>query len=213
MDTAVATGAFTLGGVMLGAGINWLREVGVRRRAAAAQLDETFTALGTACLRLLAETDIIRHLGTRGVRARQFLYGLMESEARQPFSPEPGDDWVPEARRVMAAGLVNGLRYMSPVNVIDSLRSNLLPIRSEIAVLAIRLSMSADKRVKAATERVSDAAGVLVDRIDERDRNYSRRQEELRTALGQLRRARDASSVHWWRPLKRRKLRHAVARP
>lgn len=209
----MATGAFTLGGVILGAGINWLREVSLRRRTAAAQLDETFTALGAACLRLLAETNIIRHLGTRGVRARQFLYGLMESEARQPFSPEPGDDWVPEARRVLAAGLVNGLRYISPVHAIDALRSNLLPVRSEIAVLAIRLSMSADKRVKAATERVSDAAGALVDHIDERDRKYARRQEELRAAIGQLRRARDAASAHWWHPLKRRNLRHAVTRP
>lgn len=159
MDTVVATGAFPLGGVLLGAGLNWLREVGLRRRAAGAQLDETFTALGAACLRLLTETNIIRHLGTRGVGARQFVYGLMESEARQPFSPKPGEDWVPEARRALAAAVVNGLRYTSPMYAIDSLRSNLLPIRSEIAVLAIRLSMSGDKRVKAATERLSDAAG------------------------------------------------------
>jgi hypothetical protein len=107
------------------------------------------------------------------VSARQFLYGLMEGEARQPFSPEPGEDWLPEARRALAAEVVNGLRYMSPVNAVDSVRANLLPVRSEIAVLAIRLSMSADKRVKAATERVSDAAGALVDHIGERDRKYA----------------------------------------
>jgi hypothetical protein len=51
MDTAVVTGAFTLGGVVVGAAVEWLRSVGAARKAAAKERDDLFAALSAACAR------------------------------------------------------------------------------------------------------------------------------------------------------------------
>ena len=45
MDTAVATGAFTLAGVALGATLEWARSAIAARRSAAAERDELFAAV------------------------------------------------------------------------------------------------------------------------------------------------------------------------
>jgi hypothetical protein len=133
------------------------------------------------------------------------VFGLMESEAKQPFAV--GDDAWRVARQLMAAAAVNGLRYNFPVNVADRLRDQLLPLMSEITSLAVRLSMTGDTQIHKAAIRLSNAATSLVQHMFERDRRYARRETELEDALRQLRRTRDAANARWWR---RRKLRRAI---
>lgn len=67
MDTAVVAGAFALGGVVLGAGLNWFRSAAEARGAAAGKRDETFAALGAACIRLMVEARTWRSLDKPGV--------------------------------------------------------------------------------------------------------------------------------------------------
>ncbi len=67
--------------------------------------------------------------------------------------------------------------------------------------------MTGDETIKAATVRVTDAAGSLLDHLDERPAAYAKREEEVRAAVGQLRRARDAAAARWW---SRRKLRQRI---
>jgi hypothetical protein len=85
------------------------------------------------------------------------------------------------------------------------------PLRSEISVMAVRLSMTGDEDIKAATIRLGDATGALIEHITEPDPEYRKRQEELRAAIGQLRRARDAADAPLWRRRRlRRKIRPAL---
>jgi hypothetical protein len=99
------------------------------------------------------------------------------------------------------------LRHQTPVALADNLRSTVWLLRSEISVMVVRLSMTGDENVKAATVRLGDSAGALLEHITEPDPQYQKRQEELRAAIGQLRRARDAAHVHPWR---RRRLRRRI---
>jgi len=55
MSTAVITGAFALGGVVIGGGLDWVRASLAARRAAAGQRDELITALDAACIALMTE--------------------------------------------------------------------------------------------------------------------------------------------------------------
>ncbi|SRR6266851_744504 len=146
MDTAVVAGAFALGGVALGAGLEWLRSVAVAHSAAAGERDETFAALTAASVRLLVEARTWRSLDKPASKTRQALYGVMESEARRPFAI--GDDLVTVVRQLLASAVVHGLKHQMPVNVAASIRSELVPLLSEIAVLAIRLSMAGDAGLK-----------------------------------------------------------------
>jgi hypothetical protein len=196
MDGAVVAGAFALGGVALGALLEWMRSAGVARRAAAGQRDETFAALGAACVRLMVEARTWRSLDKPGSKARQALYGVMESEARHPFNM--GDDLVTVLRQLGASAVVYGLRHQMPVSVVQSMRSELMPLMSEIAVLAMRMSMMGDQGLKDAASRISDATGMLVENLAARDRDYAKREDEVRDAIGQLRRARDAAAAQRW---------------
>src|SRR5580658_8784017 len=99
MDTAVVTGAFTLGGVAVGAAVEWLRSAGAARKTAAKERDDLFAALSAACARLLIAARTWRSLNTTGAKLRQAAYGVMESEARRPFAI--GDDAVAVARQLM----------------------------------------------------------------------------------------------------------------
>jgi hypothetical protein len=67
--------------------------------------------------------------------------------------------------------------------------------------------MSGDEGLKDACVRVSAAAAAMVGHLDERPRDYARREAELEASVGQLRRARDAGAAPWWR---RRKMRRAA---
>ena len=83
MDTAVATGAFTLAGVALGAALEWARSAIAARRSAAAERDELFATLGSAGTRLLMHALLIRDLNRPGSKFRQLLAGVMEGEAQR----------------------------------------------------------------------------------------------------------------------------------
>lgn len=199
MDTAVVTGAFTLGGVVVGAAVEWLRSVGAARKAAAKERDDLFAALSAACARLLVAARTWRSLNTTGAKLRQAAYGALESEARRPFTV--GDDAIAAARQLMASAAVNGLRHLWPVNVAETMRSDLLPLMSEIAVLAIRMSMNGDQKLKDATARLGDATGALMGNMVVRERDYAKLEAEVNAALGQLRHARDAVAARrWYKP-------------
>jgi hypothetical protein len=196
MDTAVVAGAFALGGVVLGAALNWLRSAAEAHGAASGKRDETFAALGAACIRLMVEARTWRSLDKPASKARQALYGVLESEARHPFSV--GDDLITVLRQLGASAMVHGLRHQMPVSVAQSLRSELMPLTSEITVLAIRLSMMGGESLKDAADRISDATGSLVENLAARERDYAKREAEVRDAIGQLRRARDAAAARCW---------------
>ena len=207
MDTAVVTGAFTLGGVALGAVLEWARSALADRRSAADERDQLFAALGTACVQLGVQARIIRTLNQPGQKLRQLTHGLMEGEARRPVVLSEG--LVVALRQMAAAAAANGLGHLSPVSMADRVNRDLLPILSEISVLAIRLSMTGDEDLKQAT-RVSDAAGGLLSGIAEKETGYLEREAELQAAVGQLRRARDAAAAPWRHG---RKARRAIAEP
>ena len=208
MDTAVVTGAFTLGGVVIGGALEWVRSSLGARRAAAGQRDELVVALDAACISLMNEAQMLRSLETRGSKLRQIGFGLLETGP--PSSPAPAS--VTEIAYTMVqwlgAGAARGLRHTTPVAVIEDLRRTLWPLRSEIVVMAVRLSMAGDEGIKDATIRVTDAVAALLEHIDERERDYKKRGEDLQSAIGQLRRSRDAAAAPWWR---RRKLHRAVS--
>ena len=196
MNTAVVTGAFALGGVVLGAAVEWVRSAGTAHRAAARERDDLFVAMGEACSRLLVVARTWRNLNKPGAKLRQAAYGAMESEALRPFTV--GDDAIAVVRQLGASAVVNGLRYLFPVNVAETVRTELLPLLSEIAVLAIRLSMIGDEGLKDAATRISESTGALVDGMVARERDYAQREAEVQAALGQLRRARDAAAARRW---------------
>jgi hypothetical protein len=217
MDTAVVTGAFTLGGVALGTALNWLNSAVEGRRTAARERDELVVAMGAACAQLLAEAHTWRVLDRPGSKLRQAAYGVLESEARRPFAV--GDDVTAVARQLMASAAVNGLRYLFPVGVAERLRAVLLPLMSEIGVLAIRLSMTRDAELTAASVRITAAVGSLVENLAARERDHAKREAELNAALGELRQARDAVMSRRWhkrrstsRPKKSPDTRRDVAR-
>jgi hypothetical protein len=158
----------------------------------AGERDELFAALCSACTRLLVEANTWRSLDTKRSKLRQLGFGLMEGEAHRsavlaPSVPILLAQWV-------AAAAVHGLGHLSPVALAEGIRRNLMPLLAEVSVLTVRLSMIGDAGIKEATVRVSDAAGALLEHIDERDGDYRKRADELQAAIGQLRRARDAAA-------------------
>ena len=204
MDSAVVTGAFTLGGVALGAVLEWARSV-LAARHTAAERDQLFAGLGSACTRLLVQARMIRNLDRPGTKLKQLTHGLMEGEARRPVVLSEG--LAVAVRQMMASAAANGLSHLSPVSMADRINRDLLPIMSEIAVLAIRLSMTGDEGLKDATTRVTDAAGGLLSGIAEKEPGYLKLEGEMNAAIGQMRRARDAAAAPLWH---RRKARRAI---
>jgi hypothetical protein len=173
MDSAVVTGAFTLGGVAFGAALEWLRSAVAARQAAARDRDDLFAALTAACAKLLVAARTWRSLNTVSAKLRQAMYGVMESEVRRPFAV--GDDAVAVVRQLMAAAAANGLRHLWPVGVAETIRSDLVPLMSEIAVLAIRMSMTGDTEIKDASVKVSEAVGALAGNLVVKEKDYDER--------------------------------------
>ena len=211
MNPAVITGAFTLGGVVIGGALDWVRASLSGRRAAARERDELIAAIDAACIALMAEALTWRALDTAKLKLRQLAFGMLE--AGLPDLPVAGTP-KPSVTDIgytlvgwLGRGTARSLRHQTPVALADSLRSTLWPLRSEISVMAVRLSMTGDENIKAATIRLGDAAGALLEYIAEPDPQYQKRQEELRAAIGELRRARDAARAPLWR---RRQLRREI---
>jgi hypothetical protein len=211
MDSAVTTGAFALGGVVLGGSLDWMRASLALKRAEVGRRDELIAALDAGCIGLMTETRAWRTLDTSGSRFRQLAFGMLEHGL--PELPASGSaplsvtDFGYVMLRWIGMGAAKRLQYQTPVARVDTLRCSVMPLLSEIAILGVRLSMTTDEEIKAATVRVTNAAGGLLEHIDERSAAYAKREEELKAAIGQLRRARDAVAARWWR---RRKLRRWI---
>jgi hypothetical protein len=211
MDSAVTTGAFALGGVVLGGGLDWVRASLASKRAEVGQRDELIAALDAACISLMTESRSWRMLDTSSSKLRQLAFGLLE--AGLPELPVPGlaslsaTDFGYLLVRWVGMGAAKRLQHQTPVALLDTVRHSLMPLLSEVAVLGVRLSMTGDEAIKAATVRVTDAAGSLLEHLDESPAAYAKREEEVRAAIGQLRRARDAAAARWW---SRRKLRQRI---
>ena len=101
--------------------------------------------------------------------------------------------------RWAGAAAAKSLPHQAPVAQAQGLRGTLLPLQSEITAMTVRLSMIGNEEIKTATLRISDATGALVDHITEPAAQHQEREEEVRAALGQLRRTRDAADAHLWR--------------
>jgi hypothetical protein len=211
MDSEVVTGAFALGGVVIGGGLDWVRASLAGRRAAAGQRDKLIAAIDAACIALMTEALTWRALETPKGKLRQIGFGMLEtgppdlpaSGSPKPSATDIGYTLVGWLGRVVAKSLY----HQTPVAAADNLRSTVWPLRTEISVMAVRLSMTGDEHIKAATVRLGDAAGALLEHITEPDLEYQKRQEEMRAAIGQLRRARDAAAARPWR---RRRLRRRI---
>lgn len=213
MDAAVVTGAFTLGGVVVGGALDWARASIAARRAAAGQRDQLVSALDAVCIKLLLEVRMWRTLDTPMSKLRQLAFGLLGEFPELAASASPVtvrtslSDVGYALVRWVGKGAAKSLPHQAPVAQVDSLRATLLPLLSEITVMCVRLSMAGDDEIKAATTRVGDAAGALVEFITEPAAEYLRREEEIRASIGQLRRARDAADARYWR---RRTLRRRI---
>jgi hypothetical protein len=212
MDTAATTGAFTLGGVALGGGLDWIRSSLASKRAEVGRRDELIAALDTACISLLIEIRSWRTLDTSSSKFRQVAFGMLETGL--PELPASGaaalsvSDFGYLLARWIGMSAAKRLQHQTPVALVDTLRRAVMPLLSEVAVIGVRLSMTGDEAIKAATVRVTDAAGALLEHVDERPTDYVKREEELRAAVGQLRRARDAAAARRWR---RKKLQGRIS--
>jgi hypothetical protein len=169
MQTGVIAGAFALGGVVVGGALDWVRAAIAERRAAAGRRDELVAGLATGCIGLLAEVMAFRSLGTRRSRVKQLWFGLMEAGLPGPGVGASAGESTYALMKWLGTGVAKGLRHEAPVDAAETVRRTLLPLRSEIGVMAVRLSMTGDERIQDATARVSDAAGALVEHIDEPD--------------------------------------------
>ena len=203
MDSAVITGAFALGGVVVGGGLDWVRASLAARRAAAAERDRLVAALDTACIGLMTEAVTWRALDAPGSKLRQLVFGLL---GELPASASPAalnatrSDAGYALVRWVGKATAGSLGHQTPVALTQSMRATLMPLRAEITTMAVRLSMLGDERIKDATLRISAAAGALLEHITEAEAHYTKHGEEMQAALGQLRRARDAAEAHSWRP-------------
>lgn len=134
MDGAVITGAFTLGGVAVGGVLEWLLAAGARRASAAAERDELFAALCSACTRLMIEANTWRTLDTRRAKLKQHWFGLVESEVHGP-SALASSGSAAATFRGLAGAAATGLRHLSPIALSEGIRSNLMPMLSDVLVL------------------------------------------------------------------------------
>jgi hypothetical protein len=88
----------------------------------------------------------------------------------------------------------------------DDVTTRVLPLLYEVNTAAVQLSMHGDRRVSQASEAVQTIARKLVmDSPGDAD-GYGRRAARMRTAVTQLRAARDLTHAGWWR-LKYRRVR------
>src|SRR5258707_10607703 len=88
IDSAITTGAFALGGVVLGGGLDWVRAFLASKRAEVGQRDELIAALDVACISLMTESRSWRMLDTSSSKLHQLAFGLLE--AGLPELPRPG---------------------------------------------------------------------------------------------------------------------------
>jgi hypothetical protein len=211
MDSAVTTGAFALGGVVLGGSLDWVRASLASKRAEVGKRDELIAALDAACISLVSEARLWRTLDTSGSKFRQLAFGMLETglpELRASGAASlSASDFGYALVRWIGTGVAKRLQHQTPVALVDTLRRSVMPLLSEVAILGVRLSMTGDEGIKGAAVRVTDAAGALLEHLDERPGAYAKREEEVRAAIGQLRRARDAAAARWRR---RRKLRRRI---
>lgn len=89
---------------------------------------------------------------------------------------------------------------------LDDVTTRVLPLLYEVNTSAVQLSMHGDRRVSEASEAVQTIAKKLVIDAPGDPDGYGRRAARMRTAVTQLRAARDLNQAGWWR-LRYRRLR------
>jgi len=157
MSNAVTIGAFALGGVILGGALDWVRGSIAARRSAAGQRDDLIAALDAACIRLMTEARTWRALDSPHSKITQLGFGMLE--AGMPEWPDSKLGGVYALVKWVGAGTAKRLGHQTPVALTDTLRSTVIPLQSEIATMAVRLSMNGDDALKNATARLVDATG------------------------------------------------------
>lgn len=208
------TGAYALGGVLVGGALNWARDSVATRRSARRERDQLVAAIDSVCIKLIVEARVWRTLARPSSRLRQFAFGLLDE---MPELAVPTSLSAPKASvsdigyflvRWAGKAAAKSLPSEAPVAQAESLRTTLLPLLSEITVLCIRLSMTGDEAIKDASDRLGSAAAAVLDHIADPPSGFAECEEEVRAAIGQLRRARDAADARPWR---RRTLSRRIA--
>jgi hypothetical protein len=205
VDTAVITGAYALGGVLVGGALNWARDSIAVRRSAVRERDQMVASLDAACINLLLEARMWQTLARPSWRLRQFAFGLLGEIPELPVPTAPSMTKVSITDigylflRWTGKAAVRSLPREAPVAQAESMRTTVLPLLSEIGVLCIRLSMTGDETIKDAVDQIGSAAETLLDHIADPQDRYAKSEEKVRRAIGQLRRARDAADARPWR--------------
>lgn len=193
----------------LGGALEWLRGRGSQRRADAADRDNLFASLTSGCTGLMIEARLLRNQEKPASKLTQMWFGLAESLAANPTAGT--SDVSSFVLQLMAGAAVNGLQHLSPVSRAEGVRRNLLPMLTEIYVLTVRLTLTSDERIRQAAGRLSDAAGGLLEHIDEPERAYRKREKEFEESIGQLRRARDAAASRRFARRRTRRIRSTTS--
>jgi len=89
---------------------------------------------------------------------------------------------------------------------LDDVTTRVLPLLYEVNTSAVQLSVHGDRRVSEASEAVQTIAKKLVMNAPGDPDGYGQRAARMRTAVSQLRAARDLTQAGWWR-LRYRSLR------
>ena len=174
--------AGTLGGVVVGGGLDWVRSARAGRKAEAARRDELYVSLLEARTRLqagLGRLQAVRAAAARGAQAGQ------------------GDTAAGEAmlEELRAAG------------------SEAAGHLREVVLASVRLSLTGDEHVRRAAAHLAEAAGDLIAEITWLAADLASEPPgfdhagAMKTAAGELARAREVATAPWWR---RRRLRREL---
>lgn len=205
INTLIAVGG-TLGGVAVGGVISGVLAHIMRRHHQSDQRDAQFTALAQASVRLVTEARLQRSLNSTNNKLRQALYGAIESDALDDIGTTDLATFLP---RIGAGAIVNGLRYLWPVEQAGGIRTNLLPMLTDVIGAAANLSMNGDKYIQSACENVGNIGNQLLTLPAAEEPDYLALERAFGTALAELRAARDYAALSRWRHPRRRKKMHA----
>jgi hypothetical protein len=191
INTLIAVGG-TLGGVAVGGVISGALAHIARRHHQSDQRDAQFTALAQASIRLLTEARLQRSLNSTTNKLRQGLYGTIESDALDVIGTT---DLITALRRMGAGALVHGLKYLWPVEQAGEIRTNLLPILTDVVGDAANLSMDGDRYIQSACENIGSIGNKLLTLPAAEEPDYLALENAMGTALAELRAARDRAAL------------------
>jgi hypothetical protein len=201
INTLIAVGG-TLGGVAVGGVISGVLAHISRRHHQSDQRDAQFTALAQACIRLVTEARLQRSLNSTSNKLRQAIYGAIESDALDDIGTTDLATFLP---RIGAGAIVHGLRYLWPVEQAGQIRTDLLPMLTDVIGGAANLSMYGDRYMQSACENLGNIGNQLLMLPTAEEPDYLALEDAMGAALAELRAARDHSALSQWRHPRRRK--------